>query len=367
LGEERESMQRNISTLGRAFVLFLSISVLFTILAAAQTVSGSISGSVVDAQHAGVPGATVTATDEGRKYTQTVRADAAGRFVFTQVFPGTYRLTVHSQGFKEFIQDGLVVNANDRIALGEVTMQVGAVTEHVEVSGAVVLMQTESAERGESVVEKQITTIAVNSRSPLDLVKLVPGVVSTVNLQTAGPGGLGNISANGTRLNSNQASINGIGNTDTGSNGSLNVTVSLDSIAEFKILTGVYQAEYGRAIGAQINMVTKTGSKDLHGSGYFQHRNDSLNANNWLSNRNGLPRAIYRLNDVGYTLGGPVFIPKVLDGRQKLFFFVSEEFQRQLRPEAVRNITVPTAAERAGNFSQSVTPAAIRSMSRITS
>jgi hypothetical protein len=338
----------------RSLFLALVLTVGLPLAIAAQSVSGYMAGEVVDAQHAAVPNATVTANEDEKKYSLTAKTDAAGRFAFAQVQPGTYRLTVQSAGFKEAVQTGIVLNANDRLSLGEIIMQVGAVTEHVEVSAQTVQLQTESAERGEAVVSKQILSIAVNSRSPLDLVKLVPGVVSTVNLQTAGPGGLSNISANGTRVNSNQASINGIGNTDTGSNGSLNVTVSLDAVAEFKILTGVYQAEYGRAIGAQINIVTKTGTKDIHGSGYFQHRNDSLNANNWNNNRQGLPRNIYRLNDFGYTIGGPVYIPKIVDGRRKLFFFVNEEFQRQLRPEGQRNITVPTAAERAGDFSQSV-------------
>jgi hypothetical protein len=249
---------------------------------------------------------------------------------------------------------GVVLNANDKLALGEVTMEVGAVTEQIEVSASAITLQTESAERSAALISKQMENIAVNSRSYLDLVKLVPGVVSTVNLQTAGPGGLSSMSVNGTRVNSNQLTINGISNVDTGSNGSVNVTLSLDSVQEFKILTGVYQAEYGRAMGAQISVVTKSGSSDLHGSAYWFHRHDDLNANNWFNNRNGLPRNLFRFNDLGYTVGGPVYIPKILKSRQKLFFFWSEEFQRQLRPEAFRQITVPTALERTGDFSKSV-------------
>lgn len=114
-------------------------------------------------------------------------------------------------------------------------------------------MQTESAERSMALVGKQMENIAVNSRSYLDLVKTVPGVVSTVNLETAGPGGLASVSANGVRVNSNQLTINGISNVDTGSNGSVNATVSLDSVQEFRILAGVYQAEFGRSMGAQIS------------------------------------------------------------------------------------------------------------------
>jgi hypothetical protein len=139
----------------------------------------------------------------------------------------------------------------------------------------------------------------------------------------------------------------------------VNVTLSLDSVQEFKMLTGVYQAEYGRSMGAQINVVTKSGTSDIHGSAYWFHRHDGLNANSWTNNRQpigagGNPRGLFRFNDVGFTIGGPVYIPKILKSRQKLFFFWSEEFQRQLRPQGVRNLTVPTDLERAGDFSKSV-------------
>jgi hypothetical protein len=308
----------------------------------------------VDAQHSVVPNAAVTATENERKFNFSTKTDESGRFVFPQIPPGTYSIAIQSAGFKKYEQSGVALSPNDKLALGDLVMEIGSVTEQVEVSAVAVTLQTESAERGTALVAKQMENIAVNSRSYLDLVKLVPGVVSTVNLQTAGPGGLGSISANGTRTNSNQLTINGISNVDTGSNGSANVTLSLDSIQEFKMLTGVYQAEYGRSMGAQINVITKSGTSEYHGSGYWFHRNDSLNANNWLNNRNGLPRNLFRFNDAGFTLGGPIFIPKVLKNREKLFFFWSEEFQRQLRPQSAKNITVPTALERKGDFSQSV-------------
>ena len=159
---------------------------------------------------------------------------------------------------------------------------------------------------------------------------------------------------NGNRGSANMLTINGIGNMDTGSNGSQNVTVSIDSTEEFHILTGMYQAEYGRNAGAQIAVVTKSGSSDIHGSGYWYHRHDDLNANSWINNAKGIPRSLFRYNDPGYTVGGPVYIPKLLRQRNRLFFFWSEEFQEQLAPNTVRNIQVPTALERQGNFSQSV-------------
>jgi len=147
-------------------------------------------------------------------------------------------------------------------------VQVGQATQSVEVSADTTLLKTESAERSEALVATQMQNIAVNGRSYLDLTKLVPGVVSTVSLATAGPGGLANISANGTRTNSNQLTVNGISNVDTGSNGGANVTMSLDSIQEFKILTGVYQAEYGRSMGAQISGIGSDRREASSGSAF---------------------------------------------------------------------------------------------------
>src|SRR5207253_3943875 len=124
---------------------------------------------------------------------------------------------------------------------------------------------------------------------------------------------------------------------------------------EFKILTSNYQAEYGRSSGAQISVVSRSGTSQFHGSGYLFHRNESLNANNWKNNRDGLPRNLFRFNDPGYTIGGPVFIPKFFNkDKKKLFFFWSQEFQQQLKPQARRDATFPTLLERAGDFSQSV-------------
>src|ERR1700720_3339010 len=126
-------------------------------------------------------------------------------------------------------------------------------------------------------------------------------------------------------------------------------------VQEFKVLTGVYQAEYGRSAGAQISMVTKSGTSDFHVSGYWYVRNEAFNADNWVNSRQGVARSLYRFNDPGYTIGGPIFIPKVFNTeKNKLFFFWAEEFQRQVQPNAVKFVTVPTALERQGDFSQTV-------------
>lgn len=332
-------------------------SVLFLVCGAAfaQTTSGSITGSVLDQQDAAVPGATVTAREQQRQFVLSTTTEASGRFAFTQVPPGVYTLGIEAPGFKTYERSGITLNANDKLALGEIRIDIGSLTEKIVVRGDAVTLQAESAERSAALVATQMENIAVNSRSFLDLARLAPGVVDNggSSLQTGGTGGLGNIVANGVRSRSNQLTINGISNVDTGSNAVMNVSLSLDSVQEYKMLTGVYQAEFGRSMGAQISVVTKSGTSELHGSSYWFHRHDSLNANNWINNRNGLPRSLFRFNDFGYTLGGPVYIPKLLTSRQKLFFFWSQEFQRQLRPQATKYVTVPSELERQGDFSQS--------------
>jgi hypothetical protein len=348
-------MQKNLAN-SLAAAVILATLIVSSSTGHCQTTAGSLAGDVVDAQHAAITGAVVTATEQEQKVQLTAKTDNLGHFVFPQVPPGTYAIVVRSKGFQTVERRDLTIHGNDNLSIGKLVMPLGEVSQVVEVTATTAPMQLESAERSDSLVNEQIQDIAVNSRSYLDLVKLIPGVVSTVNLQTAGTGGLGSISVNGSRANQNQLTINGIGDVDTGSNGTQNVTLSLDSVQEFKILTSSYQAQYGRSSGAQISVVTKSGTSQFHGSGAWYHRHEGLNANNWLNNLRGVPRPLFRFNDVDYTIGGPVYIPnsKILEKKDKLFFFWSQEFQEQLRPQGLRRITVPTALERQGDFSQSV-------------
>ena len=324
-----------------------------------QSTSGSISGTVVDAQQASVAGAKVTATEQERKFSFTTTSTEAGRFVFAQTPPGIYTVTVESGGFKKLDRNDVTVNANDRIDVGNLALEVGAVSESVEVSAEAGMVQTENAERSQALVAKQMQNIAINGRSDLAMVSLLPGVVSTgdfkISGSSGGASGVETISANGVRMNANQLTLNGVSAVDSGANGGPIVSVSLDATQEFKVITGTYAAEYGKAAGSHIAVVTKSGGSSLHGSGYWFHRQEDLNANPWFNNRQGLARPLYRFQDPGYNLGGPVYIPKVFEKtKDKLFFLWSQEFQHQLIPHALTNATVPTALERQGDFSQSV-------------
>jgi hypothetical protein len=349
------------NTILSSIAMTLTLVLLNVAPAVAQTTSGSLAGQVNDPQGAAVPNAKVSVTSVSRSETRTTQTDADGRFVFPQLQPDTYTLRVEAGGFKMYERSGVVLNANDKISVGDIALEVGSVAESVTITSAGEQLQTESGERGSAIVGDQIKNIAVNGRSYLSLTRLAPGVVNNNNYQVSGHAGLGGISANGARANQNNLTLDGIGNVDTGNNGDQLATVSIDAVAEFKILTSNYQAEYGRSSGAQISVVTKSGTNDFHGSGYLYHRHEGLNANNWLNNRDGRQRNLFRFNNFGYTIGGPVYLPRFGEGgppywsgRDKLFFFFAQEYQRQLRPQGVRNVTVPTALERQGNFSQSV-------------
>lgn len=310
-----------------------------------QQISGTITGAVKDSQQAGVPNAKVSLTSAERATTRDGATSADGSFVFAQLQPGTYTITVEAKGFKKFEQKDVQVFANDRVSLGDIVLSIGAVTETVSVEAEAAAVQTNSAERAGVLTGRQVVELSEISRSLFDLVATVPGVVYT--------GGLGGIAANGNRTSQNNFTLDGVTNVDTGSNGGTLATTNMDMIAEMKVITNSQPAEFGRSSGAQIEVVTKSGGKDFHGTGYLFHRNDSLNANTWRNNIDGRPRQLARYNYAGFNVGGPVYIPgKFNQNKDKLFFFVGIEWQNQLSPNNLSNVTVPTDLERKGDFSQ---------------
>jgi hypothetical protein len=344
----------------KALALSLSVFAVAAVSAVAQTTSGSLSGTVTDAQKSAVSGARVQVTSTSRNETRTAETGENGRFVFSQLPPDTYTLRVEAKSFKAYSLEGLVLSANDKISAPDIELQVGAVSEIVTVISSGEQLQTESAERSTAITSDQVQNIPVNGRSYLSLTRLAPGVVNTNDYKVAGHAGLANISVNGARNNQNNLTLDGVGNVDTGNNGDQLATVSLDAVAEFKLLSSNYQAEYGRSSGAQISVVTKSGTNEFHGSGYLYHRHEQFNANSWTNNRERQQRGFFRLNNFGYTIGGPVYLPmfgeggrSLWSGKDKLYFFFTQEFQKQLRPQNNRNVSVPTALERTGDFSQS--------------
>jgi hypothetical protein len=326
--------------------------------ALAQTTRGSLAGTVRDGQGAAVPGATIELTSPRRNDTQVTTANEAGDFVFLNLLPDTYNLKVTMDSFKTYEQSNVVLNAADRISVGVITLELGALTETVNVTTRVVEVQSRSADRNFSVDSAAIENLAVNGRDPLVLARLAPGIADV------GAGGVG-FNVNGGRDNTTNYTVDGVSNIDTGNNGVLG-SINLDAVEEFKILTNAYQAEYGRSSGAQVSLVTKSGGRDYRGSAYAYRRQESFNANSWINNRErgraletnpnttvGL-KPINRQTDLGFTVGGPVPLGGYNSDRNRLFFFFAFENQRRFTPPANPNrVKVPTELERQGDFSQS--------------
>ncbi|MFN0120531.1 MAG: carboxypeptidase regulatory-like domain-containing protein, partial [Blastocatellia bacterium] len=338
------------------FSCLVMLALALAVPAMAQTTSGSIAGNVTDPAQAAVGGATVKLTDTTRSVSLTATTDSEGRFVFPSVSPGTYTLTIEANGFKKSERTGVLLVANDKLTLGDLILQVGAASETITVTAEATQVQSESAERSYAIQGEIVQNIAVNGRSFINLASVATGIV--FNNNTGNSDAITNIAANGLRTSANNLSLDGVAIVDTGNNGTM-IAVNLDAIAEFKVLTSNYQAEFGRSAGAQLSAVTKSGTKDFHGSFYAFRRHDGMNANTWINNRNSTPTN--RINkprldqrDIGYTIGGPVYIPgKFNADKNKFFFFFSQEHQKRFTPPtAPVNVRVPTALERAGDFSQ---------------
>jgi hypothetical protein len=314
----------------------------FTVSLWGQQISGSISGVVRDSQQAIVPGAKVSLISTAQGFVRETTTNSEGIYLLQAVQPSTYTLVVESAGFKKFERREIRIFASDRLDI-PVTLEVGQLTETISVEASAAEVQTTGAERSGVLGSRQVVDLTMNRNNFLDLVRVIPGIVYT--------GGLGGIQANGNRGNQNNLTVDGVTNVDTGSNGGALATLNMDQIGEFKVLTNAQPAEFGRSSGAQIQVVTKSGTQQFHGTGYWFYQHESLNANLWRNNIENRPRPLSRRNFPGFNIGGPVFIPgKFNKDKNKFFFFVGTEWQNQLVANALRNVRLPTMGERQGNF-----------------
>jgi hypothetical protein len=326
-----------------------------------QTVSSSLVGTVLDPANAYVPNALVTLTDVETGATRTTLTDSAGLFRFVNVAPSTYNLSLQITGFKTFVQSNIELGANETRDVGKITLALGNTTDKITVIAEATSIQLASSEKSQLVDGNQLADITLKGRDLFGYMKLVPGVIDrSTSRDVTSPGAIGNITING-NVSALNFSVDGITDMDTGSNGTLHYEPNLDAIQELKVLTSNFQAEFGRNSGGTITMVTKSGTHDFHGTAVWNHRHEGFNANNWLNNHslqaNGSAQAIprYRFNVETYTIGGPVFIPKLLNPQRKhLFFFWSQEYTGQFVSGGVQNKYTPTALERVGDFSQTL-------------
>ena len=310
--------------------------------ASAQITTGTISGTVKDAQGGIIPGAAVTLTSDTRgTKLPDVFTNASGEFTFINVPADTYTVQIAMTGFKPRKQSGIAVSPGDRQALGVFTVEVGGLTDEVTVQAEAPMLQSRSGERSFTIPTSAVENLPIANRSFTAIASLAPGVTTSNGLPTGDPiriGGGGDTNI----------MMDGVGVMDTGSNRPL-LQMNVESIAEVKVLTSGYQAEYGRSSGLQITAVTKSGTNRFRGSTYGVFRDSDWYSNSKANKLNGNPKAVLKEKDLGYSIGGPIGKP---GGTNKLFFFYSQEFSPRTAGNNVQRYRFPTALERAGDFSQ---------------
>jgi Carboxypeptidase regulatory-like domain len=309
--------------------------------------TAQITGRVNDQSDAVIQGAKVTVTNEGNGFKRETLSNDEGYFTVPSLQPGTYRISIQKEGFKPVLQTGRVLQVNQVVRL-DFTLQAGTVTEVLEVQSGAVALDSETSSIGQVITQRQVTQLPLNGRNFLQLLFLNGGTVETTGEQGTMRQGAGNaISINGSRPTSNNYMLDGTSNTDTAL-GTPAVILSVDAIQEFKEQTATYSAEFGFSAN-QINIISKTGTNDLHGTAFWFGRNDALDANNYFNNLAGTPKSKLRQNQFGFVAGGPVWIPKLYNGRDKTFWLVNYEGWRIRRGIQTFN-NVPTADQLNGLF-----------------
>lgn len=327
-------------------VLFSWLVLILAPAAVAQQTNGIIQGTVSDAGGAFVAGATVVVISDSTAYTRTVTSGVDGSYAFTELLPGRYHIKVTKEGFKTEAQQNIDLHVASTVVLN-VKLAVGSVAETLTVEANPIAVDTTTAALGNITEGAQVRELPLNGLNFIGLTLLVPGAstMDGFNASTKGVLGGSDIVFSGGQRTGNVFTVDGAPNNDMGSQRTILAYPSLDAISEVKLVTNSYGPEYGQSGGGQVNIVTKSGTNLLHGSAYYFGRNDALDANNWF-NTNTVPtirKGELRRSDFGFTLGGPVI-------KDKLFFFFSQEFNREVDGDLHTGQT-PSAAELSGDFS----------------
>ncbi|MDQ6700918.1 MAG: TonB-dependent receptor [Acidobacteriota bacterium] len=338
------------------FVTLLCAFVLSALPLFSQAFTGSISGIVTDASGAVLPQASITVTDLAKNTNFHTQTNDSGFYLVGQLSPGSYRITAEKAGFRKYNLDAMPLSTQQKASV-DIPMEVGALSDSVSVTGEAQLVESTTSTLGAVIENKRILDLPLNGRNIFNLAALVPGVFMV--RQTSGIADT--FTANRFIVNGGQESTSDIlldGVTATVSHNistipAVSAIPSVEGIQEFKIQTNAYSAEYGRSGGGLITLVTKSGTNDLHGSAYEFLRNSYFDANNFFQNRLGRKLTSFKRNQFGGSFGGPVYIPKLYNGRNKTFFFFDYEGQRILSASPALQ-TVPSELERRGDFSQTL-------------
>jgi hypothetical protein len=322
-----------------------------------QSVTGQLSGVVVDPTGSVVPGAEVQLTQVLSQTARKFTSDANGGFTFTGLVPGEYSLRVNAKGFKGYDEQKITVAAQERVDLHELHLQLGETSSTVEVQANAVHVATDSSDRSVDINLTQIEDTPSRGRNPISLIMTLPGTQSLAqSYDYRGWNGGGIPGVNGGQQGQIILNMDGAASQDSGNLNTGYISPSIDAIGEVKLLVSNYTAEYGGRTAGQLTVTTKNGTPQFHGSGYDYYRHESLNANEFFNNKTSVVRPRYRYQNFGGTVGGPLIIPgtRFNKARQKLFFFFSYD-KLYNSTTSFNTYTMPTQLEKTGDFSKSVT------------
>ena len=318
----------------------------------AQTFTARLAGTITDPSNSPIAAAQITLTNTATTAAQSTTSNNTGAYVFPSLPPGNYEIAIAAQGFQKQLQKNITLEINQAANL-DVKLSVASLATEVQVTEEAPLLQTETGNVGTTINSQTLDELPLVQRDVMAVVRLAPGVVAKSQVGDA-RGGRGvfnsNFSVGGGRTSTNEVLLDGAVNTIGDFNG-VAFSPPPDAVQEFRVETNSFSAEFGRTGGGAVNIVTKSGGNRFHGTAYYYHQNDFLNANSFVNNRFGTVRPVLRRHQYGFTAGGPVIIPKLYNGKNKTFFFTAFEGRREKDP--VRSITsVPTALERNGDFSE---------------
>src|SRR5574340_471578 len=345
---------RGLRTVFACLVLAICFS---SVIAWAQmTVTGVITGTVEDPSGQVVINANITITNDRTGEVRTAVSNELGAFIFPATQPAVYTLKVEAAGFKTYQQTGVVLSANERLALGEIQLSIGAVTETISVVAEGSMVQTASSEHSALLTPSQIENIQARGRDVVSLLRLIPGVQYANDPDAVGGSyGTGTPNMGGTTNNSNILAVDGVVSNDIGTPNVFSSVTTMDAIGEVKVVLNSYQAEYAGNGGAVVQVVTKGGGREYHGTAFWYKRHEMLNATDFFNNRNGVRKPLYRYSTAGFTLGGPIYIPGKFNTKKNLLFgFYAFENLWVKYPGSLQQVTTPTALERGGDFSRTL-------------
>ncbi len=324
--------------------------------ASAQAVSGILTGTIVDSSGAAVPGATVNATEASTGVVRTTVSGEAGLFRLPALNPGNYVLTVELASFKTLTVSDISLSTAETRDLGKLKLEVGGVTETLQVTSEVTPVQISDSARRKTVIGEDLQNIQMKGRDIFGLLSVLPGVQDTnLNRDYSSWTSATQITINGAPSQNKDVRIDGININDEGGCGTAFVNLNMDAVGEVQVIANGYTAENGRNNGGLINVVTKSGTNIFKGSAWYNGRRDRFNALDYFRKVNKQAKPLYELNISGYGFGGPMVIPGLIDSRKankKTYFFVSQEYTKDARPTVTTRSNLPTALERAGDFSQ---------------